>query len=116
MEACQRCHEVDEDRRTLMMACFYDMDELKIPFRHELIQQHIQDSGQKFYTLRVCKGCRAEWMESQKSWFFNVIRDEESCGSGIFVMRNGVPVEISEEAWRSMYPDREPVRFRGNDQ
>jgi|SRR6185503_610635 len=107
MEACQRCHEIDEDRRTLAMACFYEMDELKIPFKHE---ESVEQG--RLYTLRVCKRCRADWMESIQNWFFNINLDEESCGSGIFVMRNGVPVEISDEEWYSMYPDSEPVRFR----
>ncbi len=31
--------------------------------------------------------------------------------SGIFVRRNGQTVEITEEEWNELYPDREPVRF-----
>ncbi len=37
MEECQRCKEVGEDRRTLKMACFYEMDELGMPFKHAKI-------------------------------------------------------------------------------
>ena len=32
MEECVRCKEVDEDRRTLWMRCFYEMNELEVPF------------------------------------------------------------------------------------
>jgi hypothetical protein len=31
-EACVRCGEVGEDRRTLKMACFYAMEEMRVPF------------------------------------------------------------------------------------
>jgi len=34
-EKCQRCGEVGEDRRTLWMACFYEMQELGLPFERK---------------------------------------------------------------------------------
>jgi hypothetical protein len=34
-EKCQRCGEVGEDRRTLWMACFYEMRELGLPFERK---------------------------------------------------------------------------------
>lgn len=64
-----------------------------------------------FYTLRVCKDCRGSWMGAIKDWFGSHVPDI-SPGSGIFVRKNGATVEVSEEEWRQMHPDREPVRFR----
>lgn len=113
-EACQRCHEVDEDRRTLEMACFYEMDELGLPFKHDFIQTHIQDDGKKFYTLRVCKECRADWMTAIKNWFENV-EPKKECGSGIYVREFGGIKEVSDEEWYSKHPGIEPCRFRGED-
>ena len=36
-EACQRCGEIGEDRRTLWMACFYAMGELGLPFEERTL-------------------------------------------------------------------------------
>ncbi len=103
-EICQRCGDKDYDRRTLWMKCFYEMSELGVPF-------DIVDRDDRFYTLRVCKDCRADWMTAIKNWF-NEKPVRESCGSGIFVRRNGATVEITEEEWREENPDREPVRVK----
>jgi hypothetical protein len=35
MEKCIRCNEIDEDRRTILMACFYEMNELGISFQNK---------------------------------------------------------------------------------
>ena len=48
------------DLRTLRMACFYAMDELKVPFT----------KGDREFTLRVCKPCRADWLRAIEDWFF----------------------------------------------
>jgi hypothetical protein len=45
------------------MACFYDMDEMPIPFGI------VSCGGKLRYTLRVCKGCRSEWMQAILAWF-----------------------------------------------
>jgi hypothetical protein len=98
-EQCQRCGEMGEDRRTLTMSCGYEMNELGLPFTM---------SGEGWtaaYLLRVCKGCRAEWMAALKGWF-GAFEGKKSCGSGIFVRRNGATVEITEEEWRALKPAR----------
>jgi hypothetical protein len=94
METCQRCNEEGEDRRTLWMACFYEMGELGLPFEQTAVKgvplkfshienyqpfnipvpkfEEIPDAKErlyKFFTLRVCKGCRADWMHAIKTWF-----------------------------------------------
>lgn len=134
-EKCQRCGETGEDRRTLWMACFYQMSELGLPFDEvqirgtltEKIGEEVSRFGNlpifaepasdaqrrnyKFYTLCVCKDCRASWMGAIGEWFKAPLPVRESCGSGIFVRKNGATAEITEEEWREMHPDgREPCR------
>jgi hypothetical protein len=36
-EKCVRCGEIEDDRRTLWMACFYAMEELGLPFEKEVL-------------------------------------------------------------------------------
>lgn len=142
-EKCQRCGEVGEDRRTLWMACFYEMQELGLPFtRKPLLEAdpvHLKLhkpaptinlsngqmlsigsgevttdqplGGRQFYTLRVCKDCRGDWLAAIKTWF-EAPRAKEHVGSGIFVRRNGANVEITEKEWYQMHPDKEPVRMK----
>ena len=112
-EQCQRCLEIDEDRRTLMMACFYEMDELMLPFKHQYISSHIQSDGHKFYTLRVCKRCRADWMLAISAWFEENLEPPKSPGSGIFIRVLGDTREVTEEQWEQMNPGVTPVRFKG---
>jgi hypothetical protein len=88
IEECQRCKDIDEDRRTLEMACFYDMREMDVPL--EL------DESRRIYKLRVCKDCRADWMKAIETWFNN-IESPEFCGSGIYVRELGSLREISDE-------------------
>ena len=107
-EVCQRCKEEGEDRRTLWMACLYDMNELHVPFDEKEVIAIINDK-RIFYTLRVCKDCRADWMAAIKDWF-NSTPSNKSCGSGIYVRINGATKEVSEYEFKMMYPDKEPVR------
>jgi len=102
MEECVRCNEVDEDRRTLWMACFYQMNELELPFEKQIITDK-EDRKHNFFTLRVCKRCRADWMEAIRDWFNTPIGPESSCGSGIYVRRFGDTVEVTEEEFREKY-------------
>lgn len=117
-ELCQRCGEVDEDRRTLHMACFYDMDELGLPFGHMVIRGRVQvriadvpgilGPTQQFedhpeadarlhhhYTLRVCKSCRASWMAAIKDWFATPKPEQQSTGTGVFLRKLGRTYEAS---------------------
>lgn len=129
-EKCVRCGELGEDRRTLHHACFYAMDELKVPFQVEKVtgsSQKATGSEKKpmfeggpeltefifgeeksvswerlYYTLRVCKSCRASWMSSIEAWFNDVPPKRDSVGSGIFVRKNGACMEVTEEEWAEM--------------
>ena len=113
-ETCQRCGENDYDRRTLWMACLYNMNELSIPFENKDIET--EHGTRNFYTLRVCKDCRADWMQAIKKWFDEKFTmPKTGCGSGIFIRRNGSLVEVTEEEWYAENPSREPVRVKNND-
>jgi hypothetical protein len=79
------------------MACFYDMDELEIPFKEA------KCDGRKFFTLRVCKDCRADWMRTIQYWWNTITPKTESCGSGIFVRDFGSNKEITLEEYRAKY-------------
>jgi len=94
-EVCARCGVIGQDRRTLWMACFYAMNELAVPFEklsvHGVVLKatgtsdrwgspdfepppYGSEHGEKsnhhpMFTLRVCKGCRAEWMQAIKEWY-----------------------------------------------
>ena len=127
------------------MACYYAMNELDVPFTQvavngvycekigdevltsikATIPKYAQPTGEprnhQFYTLRVCKRCRAEWMGTIQAWFRATPGGEDgdadepvaapSCGSGIYVRRNGINVEITHEEWDRLNPDIEPVVY-----
>lgn len=124
MEECARCKEVGDDRRTLWMACFYQMMETGVPFKQiairgkavkylgeENISETLRvkvsryadpDEGQpeaqyQFYTLRVCKSCRADWMDSITQWFNQPCMPPVSTGTGVYTRRNGSEVELTPE-------------------
>ena len=59
-----------------------------------------------FFTLRVCKECRADWMSAIECWFKAVPKKTESCGSGIFVRLHGINVEISLEEWEQLQKEK----------
>lgn len=95
MEKCDRCGVIGDDRRTLWMACLYEMRELGIPFElvslrgstveHAVGKENVPPLGmldkfsttyvdpdstrRVFYTMRVCKGCRSDWMRAIKEWY-----------------------------------------------
>ena len=86
LERCDRCGDLGHDRRTLWMACLYDMDELGLPFKQDtLTLEKPTDDGagytntcKTFFTLRVCKEFRASWMEAIQAWFHNQLEEDYS--------------------------------------
>lgn len=131
-ERCARCGHVGYDRRTLIVACFYALKELDIPFEETAIEgvwqtkigerpmegplgrlpngkqrmipmfeasPKVTQRQHRFYTLRICKDCRGQWMDAMEHWFRTVTHDDTSPGSGIFVREHGRNVEISREEW-----------------
>ena len=53
----------------------------------------------EFFTLRVCKDCRSDWMATIKKWFNDPPTVRTSCGSGIWIRENGALKEITQEEW-----------------
>ena len=70
------------------MACFYQMSELPVPFAV------VSAADRQFYTLRVCKDCRADWMGAISDWFASP-SPRESTGTGVFVRERGACVELT---------------------
>jgi hypothetical protein len=97
---CDRCGEIGEDRRTLWMACFYAMDELPVEFTVQTI------GDRTFYTLCVCKGCRASWMTCISDWYHTMPEDKPSCGSGIYIRRNGINVEVTLDEFNALRAEK----------
>jgi hypothetical protein len=75
-DKCVRCGAVGYDRRTLWHACLYEMDELGLPFKKVDLGEG--RFSRIFYTLYVCKGCRAEWMLAIKQWFNSPARHDDA--------------------------------------
>lgn len=93
-DKCTRCGAPGHgDLRTLYMKCLYDMNELKIP----LVEKDLH--GAHFFTMKVCKACRASWMKAIKSWFVNAplpITEKEIKRGTIFIRELGAVVELEE--------------------
>lgn len=131
-EQCQRCKKWGEDRRTLWQACLYAMDEYDVPFDQVQITGHfceqtdtehldfikkdvpvfaepnVEEKARdyKFFTLRVCKKCRASWMRAIADWFQAAPTQPASCGSGIFIRRDGIDVEVTLVEWQQLQKEK----------
>src|ERR1700689_245993 len=122
-ELCVRCGEAAEDRRTLWMACLYAMHELKeVPFQESAVIGHLAKIGVqhptpvyakpgdevdtfKFYTLRVCKDCRADWMKAIRDWFVEKSK-KVSTGTGVFLRKYGQTYEATQEEVDKLVAER----------
>jgi NMD protein affecting ribosome stability and mRNA decay len=92
-EICQKCGiDAEGEIRTLWMACLYEMNELGIPF------EKVELGDRYYYTLKVCKQCRADWMRAIKVWFETPIIPE-TCDSGIYVRDLGHAKQVTHEEW-----------------
>lgn len=105
-DKCQRCNEIDDELRILFMSCGYEMNELELPF--DIIETGKINS----YTLKVCKRCRSDWMHFIRLWFRVASQMDGEIGSGIYIRDLGCNREVSEEQFKLMRPDIEPVRFK----
>lgn len=144
-EKCDRCGSIGEDRRTLWHACFYAMEELGLPFEQKvLFNAELEDiekaqepitipntpitiqagtvtckgelTPRGLYTLRVCKRCRAEWLNAIKNWFHATPEGEDGDadepapyngpGTGIFIRENGTNREITREEWNARQKEK----------
>lgn len=110
------------------MACFYAMDELGVHLEQVEIQngryakqvgtKRVELGGhfvgnaaifeasehdpvsRKFFTMRVCKDCRADWMAAIQQWFREGPPDRASPETGIYTRIHGATREVTEEGLR----------------
>jgi hypothetical protein len=83
------------------------MGELEIPFEHGDLVHPELDAKVSFYTLRVCKACRADWLKAIKAWYDRPAKRRESPGSGIYVRDFGDTIEVTAEEFEEMRKSRE---------
>lgn len=138
-DACQRCGAVGQDRRTLWMSCFYAMDELDgIPFqgvqwdgitRPQTGTAPVEFLGRTFdaplygdpdstlphrmhfYTLRVCKACRAAWMSAIEQWFLEGLvaaHTEPDQAADIPIREHGATRMVTAAEYERLYPGWTP--------
>ena len=60
-DTCMLCHAHGEDKRTLVISCFYDLTEVA----EEFVPVDEVESG---YYLRICKSCRAALLHLLRDW------------------------------------------------
>ena len=108
-DLCVRCGAIGEDRRTLWMACFYEMNELAVPFSQVAIELSCGRGDQHFYTLRVCKACRASWMSAIEDWFGRS-ESRAPTGTGVYLRKNGETYEATPEEVAERFPNGGAVR------
>ena len=110
IDKCQKCQAEEDDLRTLWMSCFYEMNELGLPFIKQTILEGGNETDKRlFYTLRVCKDCRSRWMDMIKTWFHFPFK-RESPKTGIYVRHYGANIEVTDEEFQALNPGIEPVR------
>ncbi len=73
-DLCMLCHAYGADKRSLFVACFYDVHEV-VP---EVIDLHGCDTERKGYYLRICKTCRGEFLEMMRSWRADRVAERET--------------------------------------
>jgi hypothetical protein len=109
-DTCQLCHAQGEDKRSLIIACCYDVQEV-VP---EAIDLHLVDDPDlrlRGYYLHICKACRADFLTHLRLWAMNC-RNKQGRPMGsdgnlcsidearnIPVRRNGAIVYLTVEEW-----------------
>jgi hypothetical protein len=70
-----------------------------------------------FYTLRVCKACRAEWMQQIKAWFHCPKRIDGPTGTGAYIREHGATREMTQGEVEKFIEERghEPCRVKQGD-
>lgn len=144
-EKCDRCGNEGADRRTLWMRCFYAMEELDVPFSRAAIhgqycelrdtktesfggykfnipifaEPNGEATNVQFYTLRVCKRCRGEWMVAIRAWFHAVPEGEDHdadlhepnpAGTGVFVREGGAIKELTADEVAKRWPNEPTIK------
>jgi hypothetical protein len=113
-DTCMLCHAEGPDKRTLKLACFYEVREL-VP---ELV-----DEGE-LYQLRICKFCRATLLSKLGLWRNaaierrGVAKDEDGVpeekvpGADIPYRLNGVTIMLTLDEYLSLRGTDAPAPVR----
>lgn len=59
-----------------------------------------------FYLLRVCKSCRADWMDTIQQWFHATTKERVSTGTGVFIRERGSNRELTESEVAKLFTSR----------
>ena len=134
-EKCDRCGEDGEDRRTLWMACFYEMNELGLPFQEEVLFKADLESLEKSSEAKIVRAagrqltltpsrvrssgeltpmkmytlrvCKA----CRGSWmaaiesWFGHVEKRGPTGTGVYIRKNGAKAEATPEEVEDLGPD-----------
>ena len=91
MEICQVCGQAGEDRRTLHVACLYELREVSDKFTAPTKKDY-----PGLYTLRMCKDCRGDLLNLLRQWARGDRIQEEAT---IPVRLDGRNVMITDEEY-----------------
>jgi len=119
-DLCMLCNAYGEDKRSLFIACLYDIKEV-VPEAIDIFDvPHLKDRG---YYLRICKNCRGELLSKLSDWRNEMIArreipkdhdghneyDEPNCN--IPVRINGRIVMMSEPQFHA-YKERQAKKSK----
>jgi len=102
METCQVCGQEGEDRRTLKLRYFYELEEISEKFQQVPIDE--DGATDVFYMLRTCKDCRGDFLELLRRWINGEFVQPESDDPkrNIPVRKDGRTVMVTREEWEAM--------------
>jgi len=108
-DLCMCCHAYGADKRSLFISCLYELKEA-VPEMIDLSGVEL-DNFKKGYYLRICKHCRAEFIDMLRTWFSEGVgrrgapKDHdggelwESASKNIPVRIDGATVMMTEEGY-----------------
>jgi hypothetical protein len=114
-DLCMLCNAYGDDKRSLFISCFYDIQEV-IP--EALNVSDVETVKDKGYYLRICKNCRGELLAKLSDWRNEMIarrdipkdhdghNEEMEEGKDIPVRINGRTVYMTEVQF-SIYKEKQ---------
>lgn len=114
-DLCMICHAHGEDKRSLFISCFYNVQEV-VPEALDIQDAGIENFKIGFY-LRICKTCRGELLRLLGVWRANRItergipldhdggRMDDYEGNMVPVRVNGAIIHMTEEEYARWYKE-----------
>lgn len=90
-DKCQLCGAEGPDKRTLLMSCFYALEEA-VPEFIDLTDTNLLVDNLGFYYLRICKTCRGDLLGRLKQW-----GDERRARRGLPMDHDGGETDVEDE-------------------